>query len=424
MRPVGRALAERDVRNASLLAAAALGVHALTALWAASGIDVPLGYVAGFFDGSLYLEIAKSFPLPFAPEARDYAGQAPAYPALIHLARLAVPDAWAHWGMLALWTSWVPAALCAAAFYALCRQLGVPPVWPTVVFVAANPRWLWVAATAHPESLAMLFALLTAVAFLRERLGWAVFWLSLAGLSRFPALLMGVALAWGALVARPFRLRSAALLSIPLWVFALLHLYLFLRIPDFRGIGDAHGVFLQTQLTWPFAALLRNGLDWLRGEGTLPDYGTAYVGATWTAALFYTATAAAGLRSRDREGRFLGLWVAAVAGLHVCLSGAWSGFDFMRLAILAWPAALLIAWRELGSRVAPSAAGAICVAAAALSAATAVDWTTRAARWQGSNYPWPSHAIRGFRTDEPRWIDYRGRFAPRPPTEPAGETAP
>ena len=64
--------------------------------------------LAAFYDGHLYLEIAKSFPLPYPPAALDYAGHAPAYPALVSL--LHVVSSWAHphWGWLALLASWGP----------------------------------------------------------------------------------------------------------------------------------------------------------------------------------------------------------------------------------------------------------------------------------------------------------------------------
>ena len=58
-----------------------------------------------YFDGHFYIEIARSFPLPFSPDGIDYMGQAPGFSAALYLARLATPDA-VDWGMLALGTTW------------------------------------------------------------------------------------------------------------------------------------------------------------------------------------------------------------------------------------------------------------------------------------------------------------------------------
>lgn len=406
----------RDALSLACLFGLALALYVATAALAARAIGVPLAFLAGFFDGSLYLEIAKSFPLPFAPAARDYAGQGPAYPALIYLARLVAPAS-VHWGWLALAASWLPAAACAVVFGLVCRELGVPPFWPGLVFASANPRWLWVAATAHPEPLAMLCALASALAWLRHRLAAAVAWLALAGLARFPALLLGAALAFGVLgLRRDWRPRSFLLLAVPPAAFALLNLYLAWRIPGFAGVTDAHGVFLDTHLTWPLWTLAAHALPWLRGEGEVPDYGMAYLALTWASLAVYAAAALVGLRSGDGTQRFLAVWVVSIAGFHASLAGEWAGFDFMRLALLAWPAALLILWRRFAPALPTPARTAACLAAGLLSAACAVDWVARAARWQGSSYPWPTHAIRGFRLDEPRWIDYRHRFDP--PTAP------
>jgi hypothetical protein len=37
---------------------------------------MPILSLGAFFDASLYIEIAKSFPLPYAPEGPDYFGHA------------------------------------------------------------------------------------------------------------------------------------------------------------------------------------------------------------------------------------------------------------------------------------------------------------------------------------------------------------
>ncbi|HEY8155858.1 MAG TPA: hypothetical protein VII72_17135 [Myxococcota bacterium] len=404
--PAAPWLTRADLRSAALLVALSLCLQIAIAVQVTRATAMPLSWLAAFFDGYLYLDIARSFPLPFSPEGRDYLGQAPGYPALIYLARQLTPLDPVNWGALALATSWLSAALCAGAFHLVCRAAGIAPFWPSVAFVVANPRWLSVAATAHPEGLAMLFVLLTAAAQLRGRTGWAVLWLSLAGLTRFPALLIGAALAFDLLfVQRRRDRRTLALLSLPLLAFAAHNLYLFLRIPGYAGMGEAHSVFWDTHLTWPFAALLENALAWLRGTAPGPNFALTYASVT-----FYVVALALGLREREPRLRFLVVWVGAIVLFHVSLAGEWGGFDFARLAILAWPAALLLVWRRVRFSAPPAAAAAGWAVAGALSAAITVNLLADAVRWQRASYPWPVISIRRLEAEQPFWFDFGARY--------------
>jgi hypothetical protein len=369
---------------------------------------MPLAWLGVFFDGYLYLDIARSFPLPFSPEGQDYLGQAPGYPALIYLVRQLTLLDTANWGALALAASWIPGALCAGVFYRFCQAAGVAPFWPSVAFIVANPRWLSVASTAHPESLAMLFVLLTATAQLRGRLGQAVFWLSLAGLTRFPALLIGAALAFDWLQVRRRRdLRTLALLSLPVLAFAAHNLYLFLRIPGFAGMSAAHSIFWDTHPTWPFQALLENAVRWLQGTAPGPNFGLTYLSVA-----FYLASLAAGFFEREARLRFLVVWLAVVLLFHVSLAGEWGGFDFARLVILAWPAALILIWRRVSFAARPRAAAAGWAVAAVLSAAVTTNLLAEAVRWQRASYPWPAISVRRLHAEQPHWFDFGARFAP------------
>jgi len=404
-------LTRADLLPVALLIALSLGLQIGIALQVTRGVGMPLAWLGVFFDGYLYLDIARSFPLPFSPEGRDYLGQAPGYPALIYLARQLTPLDPVNWGALALAASWLPAALSAGAFHAVCRAAGIAPFWPSLAFIVANPRWLSVAATAHPEGLAMLFVLLTAAAQLRGRLGWAVVWLSLAGLTRFPALLIGAALAFDSLwVQRRRDLRTFALLALPLLVFAAHNFYLFVRIPGYAGMGEAHAVFWDTHLTWPFAALIENAMGWLQGTAPGPNFAVTYASVT-----FYLVALAVGLREREPRVRFLMVWLTAIILFHVSLAGDWGGFDFARLAILAWPAALILVWRRVRCSAPPAAAAAGWAVAGALSAAITADLLIDAVRWQRASYPWPTISIRRLEAEQPRWFDFGARYrAPGP----------
>jgi hypothetical protein len=130
---------------------------------------VPLSSAGAYYDGHLYIEIAKSFPFPYSAKGPDYLGQAPGYPALIALLRAIVPRGVANWGLLALGATWLPAALSAGAFYLLCLAVGSRPLWPTLQFVLANPRWLVIGSSSHPEALGVLLWIATLLAFARGR---------------------------------------------------------------------------------------------------------------------------------------------------------------------------------------------------------------------------------------------------------------
>jgi len=406
-------LARSDRKAAAGVFAIALAAHVATALLGVSSAKISLSSLGVYFDGNLYLEIARSFPLPYSPQGPDYLGQAPLYPALIHVLRLLTPDAPFDWGLLALLASWLPAALAAVAFFALCRELGMDPFWPSVAFALANPRWMTIAASPHPESLAMLFTLLALNASLRGALPASMIALSLAGLARFPSLLIGAPIAFGALyVRRSFDLRTLATLALPVLAFGLFNLYLALRVPGFGGVMATHQVFWVTAWTWPFASLVENALPWWRSGNGL------YFAITYTTLAFYLATCVLGLRSLPREQWVLPLTIAVIVLFHACLSGAPATWDFTRLAILAWPAALLIFWKVALSHVPVAAVAALCAGLGIYALAVGQRSIREAVELQDQLLPYLPRAIERLDEDEPRWIHFG--VAPGSPRIPDG----
>lgn len=353
-----------DRPTLAALFAASLALQVGLAASATARALKPLGALGVYFDGSYYLEIARSFPLPFPPEALSYAGQAPLYPALIWLLHVATPDAWLDWGLAALWISWLAAAAAPIAFYGLCRSVGVAPLLPTLLFVFANPRWLPIASTAHSEPLAMLFAILTLRFYFEGRLGRCAGMLTLCCLARYPAVLLVVPLGLG-LIAERRRIDPREL-----WVFvwpplavAAANLYLFLRIPDFVSIWHAHGTIWPTGFSWPFAALFEH-------SGWLWSLSPQTWGVTvWVLALSLLSIGLGAVYSRGRE-LALPLWVALLVFFHMSLEGSWALLDVTRLALLAWPPTLLILCQRLPLR------GGLPVGACALLAAASL-WFAR-----------------------------------------------
>jgi hypothetical protein len=372
----------------------AIVVHGTTTQLGAAAAGVPLAQLGVYFDGHMYLEIARSFPLPYAAEGIAYTGFAPGYPALIYLTRLLVPAELANWGQLALLASLIPAAFAAVVFYRLCRVLELAALWPGIAFVVANSRWLSVAGTPHPEPLATCLALLCFLAHLRGRTGVAVLCLTLAGLTRFPAFLLGVPLAYDLLIRQRRRdLGALAWLSVPPLCFALFVAYLYARIPGYVGMAEAHRVFWDTHLTWPFAALVR-GFD-----RQLPHFEITYA---WVG--IYLLSLALGLRPGERPRWFLALWVASIVLFHVSLSGLIGAMDFQRLVLLAWPAALLILWRAWGRRL-PKVAVAVGLAGlAAFGGWLTLRDITAAVGLQTWRQPFLAQAITRLNSDSPHWV--------------------
>ena len=399
---LGRGLAGRDGRARALVFVGAFALYAATSVLVARAAAVPLGSLAVFFDGHLYLEIAKSFPLPYAPEAIDYAGHAPGFPASIYLARLLVPDALAGWGAVALAAVFAASAYATVVFYDVCRLLELPAAGGALVFAVANPEWLSLASTAHAEPLAMLFSLLALRAYLNDALPTCVAFLSLATLTRFPAILLGLPFAFGTLVRRDRRnVRTLLLLGVPIVSLLLLHLYLVARIPSFRGIWGAHSVFWAPAWIPPFAGLLA----WAK-----PGLWRPFLFAmTYGTVLVYLASIAVGLVRRQGPRPMLALWVAAILVFHVSLAN--SAPHLVRLTLLAWPAALLL----LSSALAPAlrrarpraAAGFLvaCACAAAASAGAACALARGAVALQRDR-GYIADEIRRLDTDTPRWVDF------------------
>lgn len=377
---------------------------AATAAWG-SGFSLPA--LAVFYDGHIYLEIARSFPLPYAAQGVDYMGHAPGYPAAAWLLRVLAPNALVNWGTALLLASWLPTALCTVTFYFLCREVGAPAFCGAALFAVANPRWVSVAATAHPEPLAMLGAMLALLAALRGRLVPACVLLSLCILTRYPSLLLGLPIGWIFLITRgQWSVRRIAWLASPLAAFLLLNLYLYWRVPGFVGISEAHSVFWETGLDWPFRALFRNA-DRSVWSPDLPLFEVTYASV-----LLYCASFLVGFRPGERERFLLPIWVGVVVLVHVSLEGILGAWDFTRLVILAWPAAWLILWRAWGHRVPHAAAIPLVMLCAAFSFWFSTTQLRTAVEMQksGAVFGFLRETIDQLDRDEPRWIDFHRQY--------------
>ncbi|MCH2173954.1 hypothetical protein MK489_24500 [Myxococcota bacterium] len=402
--PESDAANRRDSRAMAALMGLALLLYVGLAAAASSTAGIDLTHLAVYFDGNLYIEIAKSFPTPYSPAGPDYLGHAPGYPALIAGVHALTPSAWVDWGLAALIASWLPAALATGAFYRLCQQLSLPPLWPTLAFTLCNPRWLAVASTAHAENLAMFCVLTSVISHLRHRPITSMLWLSLAGLTRFPALLVGPALAFGILATqRDWRRGTLLALTVPSAAFLLLHLYLRQRVPGFETVMDSHQVFWVKQWTWPFASLWKSAIPWWNSEDHL------YFGITYTTLVVQLVAFAWGWRA-PREQWVLPLWIAGVVILPACFSGSPAAWDYSRLTLLAWPPTLLILWRALAHKLNAPVVLLACVVMGLYGASVSQRAIRGAVEWQNQILPYLQETIRRLDDHSPRWI----RFGVRP----------
>jgi hypothetical protein len=378
------------------IAALQLVLYAFTVGVAADRGLIPWGGLGVYYDGNFYVEIARSFPVPYGAQALDYTSHAPGYAFLIWIAHgLGAPD----WGAAALLASWVPAALASVAFWVLCRELGLAPLLPTLVFAFANPRWLQLAATPHAGSAAMLLAVLTLLAYYRGRLGRAALWLSLGTLVRYPTILC-VAVVVLAVVAEERRVpwRRLLVLAWPAAALAALNLYLLLTIPDFRGVWAAHAPFWDEPLgfTIPFSVVFEEfAKHWDRAAGQIL--------LSWGSIAVYGLAVWVGFRGPRRHWILAG-WVALILLFHASLSGTHAFWEISRLAILAWPAAVLTLWLRLGER----ATAALIVPACAGLAACGLIFAQHNIGWAMLAQD-KARSLDRLEADEPRFDNFRAR---------------
>lgn len=373
-------------------------LFAATAALAARRAGVPLGSLAIHYDGLLYLTIAKSFPVPFAPEALHYASHPPGFPALVWLVHQVVPPSLAGWDLVMLWTTWVCGALSTVAFYVLCRTAGVAPLLPSLLFLLGNPAWIHVGATAHAEPLAMLLLILCLIAYLRDSLLLCGALLALAALTRYPALVLVAPVVFTVVAVRQHSdVRTVLPLGLPILAVGLMSLYLFERIPDFHGIWSAHKVFWETGATVPFLEMFRH----------LPRYASdpsLHSTVTYASLAVYLVAVVVGLLRRDAKLMLLPLWVATLVGFQLSLSGREAFQSFVRFALLAWPPTVLILWRWIGARLPRAIVLGFCVASGALGLWFAQRNIAAAIALAGDT----TQIQATLENDEPVWLDFSG----------------
>ena len=182
----------------------------------------------------------------------------------------------------------------------------------------------------------------------------------------------------------------------------LFNLYLDLRIPDFPGVFEAHRVFWDTHLTWPFHALIQ-AADSGRWKTSLPGFWLTY-----TLVAVYVLSTIVGCRRAEQALWVLPLWVGAQLLFHASFTGILGALFFARLVTLAWPASVLILWRWLGHRLLAAWLIVICLGLGGFSVWYANNLVRRAVVAQQAFPQLFEGPIRRFNSDEPVWFSYRG----------------
>lgn len=361
--------------TAAVLATAAMAV--LAAVTAAKA-QRPLAELSVYFDGHLYLEIARSFPWPLEPGGLIYSGQAPAYPLLIHL----LHATGLGWGHSALIVSWVCTGAAAGFLSILARELGLPRTGTVALYFAAYPYVSIVGATAHPEPLALAAATGAAVYAMAGAWRTSMLLLTVCVLARFPALSLLPAFA---LLSWPSSRTALAWLAAAPIGLGLWNAWLRWRVPGFKNVLQAHGWFWRPHLTWPFSSFLFYPVEPYNG---------------WACALLVGSVFAA-LFTNVRGRWAWAAWVAAFAGFHLCLSDQWAVSAFARLAMLAWPAAvLLLCAANPFPRLVPVA----CLAALLYVIPWTLNFMTTIVAFQDARLPVMVEIRERLETEEPVWI--------------------
>jgi hypothetical protein len=325
----------------------ATALRALTALAVSLRADVALRDLALFYDGHLYLLVAKTFPalysdvhavFPGFPGPPTFlTGWFPVYPGLIRIVSLATDDL----RLAALWVAWLAGGAAVVLFHELARDHVEHPAFAAFLFACLPTAWLVGGSLGLVESTFVCFLLAAVLATLRGKLGWAALFAALTALTQKSGFLVVPILL---VLARPHRRAWVPCLG-AIAGLASLQGYLWWRFGDplvnlrttsrvFSGGGELFAIPFSGFVRWMLAPDSPfRGLFWERKVAvvleTAPYLGTvAWVGL-----------------HRPPRALPLAAWSGGVLLFYASLSGAtmpWSFYAFPRFVCMASPAATLL----------------------------------------------------------------------------------
>jgi hypothetical protein len=150
-----------------------------------------------YWDGPNYLEVAKTLyfvpgdhPLAkYGTTPTYFACHLPFYPALIRLFSYVM-----GYPLAMIWVTVASAAMATVAFYYLLLEYGCvkQPLYSAALSTILPARWLVFKSVGATEPLFLLLVFVSLIAYKRGRLGWAMIFASLSGITRIVGVLMGV----------------------------------------------------------------------------------------------------------------------------------------------------------------------------------------------------------------------------------------
>lgn len=383
--------ARRRPRLALFLAALGLRLACLAAVSWASGIRPP--DLALFFDGHVYILIAKSLPrlygdvhafFPAFPKSVSYlTAWFPVYPALIAAVGPMLGDL--RWAALAV--SQAAAAAAVVLFYELARRFTRRPLAAAGLFLALPPIWLLCGSLAFVEPVYVCLFIATMLCHLSGKRAWAM---ALAGLvlvtQKSGFLILPIMLLTDPGLRQAPRWRALLPYAAALAPVALLQAYLWSLYGDpLVNVHAQQRVFGGTFFGWPGRAFAASLLD--PGQPFRGLLGLRKLTIT-ASLLFYAGALAVSWPRRTSRTFPLMVWLGVVLAFTLCLASANAFYVFPRYMLMAAPAAMLL-WADRLERL-PGPAGLAVLAALALAfnAAEALSQLDLASRYWTPPYFW------------------------------------
>lgn len=336
---------ERKYFTYAVLFLFAVGLRMITALAISWESGVSLRNLALFYDGHLYILIAKTLPAlydniqGFFPNFSDnpafITGWFPVYPSVIRLASLFTGDL----RLAALITAWVAGGIAVVLFYELATDYLKNPLFAASIFTFLPTGWYIGGSLALVESTYICLLLACVLTLQRGKYGWAALFAALTMITQKSGFLILPILVFAA---RP---RRRALLPIvcAIAAAAALQLYLWWLFGDPLINARANETVFSGGKGWfgfPFAGFIK----WML------DPGTPFQGMFWQRKFvivlettFHLAVLLCALLRYSQRMTVFTVWLGIVLIFFASLAGPWSFYALPRFVSMASPAAIMLA---------------------------------------------------------------------------------
>jgi len=321
----------------------AVGLRAATALAISLASGISLRNLAVFYDGHLYILIARTLPVlystprlffpDFPKDPSFITGWFPVYPGFIKLLSLVTGDL----RLAALLAAWLAGGMAVVLFYELAGDYLERPLFAAILFSFLPTSWLIGGSLALVESTYVCLLLACFLTFHRGKTGWAALFAALAMITQKSGFLLLPILAFTATPRRRALLPCISAIAAA----TALQLYLWWLFGDPLINAKVHrSAFGGEWFGFPFAGFIKWMLDsrspfqemfWQRKIITVLEM------SFYIAVLFWSL-----LRYSSRMTLFT-VWLGIVLLFHAFLTNFWSFYAFPRYMLMAGPAAIMLA---------------------------------------------------------------------------------